>query len=340
MRPGIVLLNMGSPASPEDVRRYLLCLFSDIDLIGFRAGRFLQPALAALIAALRTPRVVRRYRLFGGTSPLLHHTGQQADRLAEALQARGLRCAVAVGMRYSRPFVADAVDRMRAAGVDRIVGLPLYPQFSRSTTASSVQALREAVNDRCPGLPCRTVDHWYGEPGYHRALADRVRACRERLGTADGVGVLFLAHSVPVRYVEAGDPYVEQVEGTVQGVLQALGSEGGDVPPWWLAYQSQVGPVKWVGPTVPETLEIMLGEGVRRVIAVPVSFVSDHLETLYDIDLCHRRTALELGLERFVRVESLNAAEDFIRVLAGIVERLLAGEPGPGDGAQGEGETG
>jgi ferrochelatase len=318
-KTGIALLNMGSPASPGDVRRFLKQLFLDIEMFHFPGERFVRPFFAALISNLRAGRVRRRYGVLGGTSPLLSLTQEQAVGLEGALLERGYSVPVEVCMRYSHPFSTEAVGRLRARGAGEIIGLPLYPQFSQSTSASSLLALRQAVQDLRPGLFIREITHWYDDPDYHAALGRRILACRERFAREEGVGLLLVAHSVPERFVLRGDPYVEHVEKTATGILSVLDTETSAHLPWLLAYQSQVGPIRWVGPTVEQALEAMLADGLRSVIVAPVSFVSDHLETLYDIDLLYRRQAIEMGFERFERTESLNASDDFVDLLAGLV---------------------
>ncbi len=321
-KTGIALMNMGSPASPGDVRDFLRRLFLDIELFHFPGERFFRPVLATLIATLRAGRVGRRYRVLGGVSPLLSITQELAVRLEAAFLDHGFDVPVEVCMRYSHPLSAEAVERLRARGVVEIIGLPLYPQFSHSTSGSSLLALRQALQRQCPGVPCREITHWCDDPAYHAALVRRILACRKRFSGGEGVGLLFVAHSVPARLVLRGDPYVEQVEMTVTGILDVLGRETSERLPWMLAYQSQVGPVRWVGPTVPQVLESMLEDGIRGVIVVPVSFVSDHLETLVEIDLDYRREAFEMGFTRFERIESLNGDDDFVGLLAG---RVMSG---------------
>jgi len=318
-KTGIALLNMGSPASPGDVRRFLKQLFLDIEMFDFPGERLVRPFFAALISSLRAGRVRRRYRVLGGTSPLLQLTQEQAAGLEGALLERGYSVPVEVCMRYSHPFSSEAVRRLRARGAGEIIGLSLYPQFSYSTSGSSLLALRQEVEGFRPGLSLQEITYWYDDPDYHAALGRRILACRERLAREEGVGLLLVAHSVPERFVLRGDPYVEQVEKTVAGILDVLERESSAHLPWLLAYQSQVGPIRWVGPTVEQALEAMLADGLRSVIVAPVSFVSDHLETLYDIDLIYRRQAIEMGFERFERTESLNASDDFAGLLAGLV---------------------
>ena len=325
-RTGIALMNLGSPASPGEVQRFLFRLFMDIEMFRFPGERLARPLFAALIAALRAERVRRRYRVLGGTSPLVPLTERQARGLEAALHQRGCAVPVEVCMRYSHPFAPEAVDRLAARGVRGIVGLPLYPQYSDSTSGSSLRALHEAAEQHRPALPCHEIRSWFDDPAYHAALARRVLACRQKLQGVEKVGLLFVAHSVPVRFVLRGDPYVEHVERTVAGVLGVLNRETRGALPWLLAYQSRVGPVRWIGPTVPEALEAVVADGVRGVIVVPVSFVSDHLETLYEIDLHYRRLAFELGCERFERTDSLNASDDFMTLLADLVIRAHGDE--------------
>lgn len=320
-KAGIALLNMGSPASPGDVRRFLRRLFLDIEMFRFPGERLLRPVFALLISTLRAGKVRRRYRVLGGTSPLLPLTRLQAAGLEGALLEEGYEVPVEVCMRYSHPFSIEAVERLLARGVGEIIGLPLYPQFSHSTSGSSLLALRQVVRELCPGLPLREIPHWSDDADYHAALAGRILEVRGRLPPEGRAGLLFAAHSVPERYVRQGDPYVRQVEATVAGIVEVLRREESDPLRWMLAYQSQVGPIRWVGPTVKQALEVMLDDGVRSVIVAPVSFVSDHLETLYEIDLEYRREAFELGFDRFERTESLNASPDFLGLLARIVIR-------------------
>ncbi len=336
--PGVALLNLGSPASPADVRPFLRRLFLDIELFRFPGERWFRPLFAAGISALRAGRIRRLYRVIGGISPLLSLTRSQAAALEAALAERGIRVPVEPCMRYSRPATPEAVRRLVSRGARQLLALPLYPQFSRSTTGSSLRAFREAAERLRPGLPVREIPWWYDDPGFQGAIARRVAASVERLGGVEAeVGVLFVAHSLPLRLVEEGDPYVAQVEETVEGVLAEMGrGDPGVRVPWRLAYQSRVGPVRWVGPTVPKVVEEMVGSGLRRIVVAPVSFVSDHLETLVEIDLVYRRYALERGAERFERIESLNASDDFILALADrIVRSWGRGRTGVTRGAAG-----
>jgi len=322
-RGGIALLNMGSPASPEDTRGFLFRLFTDPDIFRFPGGNLLRPLFAALIATLRAPRVRRRYAAIGGVSPLLEITRKQAASLETALQARGVPMPVEVGMRYSPPDSRQAVNALAGRGAREIVGVPLYPQYSGTTTGSSLRALRDAVAAVCPPIPIREIRYWFDDEGYQTVMAARILAGLDALRGEAGIGVLFLAHSIPERFVREGDPYIDQIQRTVAGVSRILLDRGGGGRPEFLAYQGQVGPVRWVGPSVREVLQRMIQQGVRGVVAAPVSFVSDHLETLYEIDLEIRAVAQGMGMKSFHRIPSLNADEDFIGALADLILRRV-----------------
>lgn len=324
LRPGIALLNMGSPETVEETQRFLFRLFSDPDIFRFPGGKWLRPLFAFLISSLRASRVRQRYRVMGGASPLVEITRKQARLLEATLQARGREFPVEVCMRYSAPFTEEALERLRSRGADLILGLPLYPQYSKTTTGSSVRVLKETLDKMAPELGYEEVRSWYELPGYHAALAKRILSCWNGISVQGKTGILFLAHSIPMRFVREGDPYIGQVEETVDGILLQLKRHMAEVPPWYLGYQGQVGPVKWVGPPVRQVLETMMEIGIRRVVVVPVSFVSDHLETLYEIDLEYRRLALEMGMEAFERIESLNDGEDFIETLADLILQRLS----------------
>ncbi len=332
LRTGIALLNMGSPAAADDTRAFLFRLFSDPDIFRFPGGKWFRPLFAGLISSLRASRVRQRYRIMGGASPLLEITRKQAASIEALLRVRGYDFPVEVCMRYSPPLTEEALERLLSRGADAIIGLPLYPQYSTTTTGSSLRVLRAALGKTAPVLPYEEIRHWYDLPGYHAALAGRILSCWNRIYEEGRTGLLFLAHSIPTRFVREGDPYIGQVQDTVQGILHELKRQGPLQPPWFLGYQGQVGPVKWEGPPVREVLERMMAEGIRRVVVIPVSFVSDHLETLYEIDLEYRRLALEMGVEAFERIESLNDGEDFIETLVDLVLRHLPGKQEQVDG--------
>jgi ferrochelatase len=311
---GVVLLYLGGPRSLEEVRPFLLQLFSDRDIIRLPLGPFFQRLFAHLIAALRGPRVRRHYAAIGGGSPLGATTARQAGLLQAALAPRG-DFRVAVAMRYASPRAADAVATLAEAGVRRCVALPLYPQFSRATTGSSFADLDRAIAGRGVQWELTRVRDFHSHPLYLDALAAKVEAALSRARAAGGDPcVVFSAHSLPQRLVDEGDPYETQVRATVAGVAARLGLDR-----FHLGFQSRSGPVRWLQPEVVRLLDRLIDSGEKHLVVVPVSFVSDHIETLHEIDLQMRAHCLERGAASFVRSPSLNDDPHFIGALAQIV---------------------
>ncbi len=307
MTTGVVLLNMGGPESTAAVRPFLEELFSDPAILPLPAA--IRLPLARWIARMRASRVVPRYERIGGRSPLVEITRAQAGALARELRGGGGSWHVEPAMRYTPPRAAEALARLRERGAERLVVLPLYPQYSEATTGSSLRDLERALEAAgMAELPRAVVRSWHDHPGYAGALAEAVREALE--GLSDPV-VLFSAHSLPERAVRRGDPYLDHVKATVEAVRERL-------PPvrWRLAFQSRTGPVRWIGPGVEETLAALAREGCGAVVVVPVSFVSDHIETLYEIDVEYRALAEGLGIRAFRRAPALNTRPSFIRALA------------------------
>jgi ferrochelatase len=318
----ILLLNLGGPSGAGEVYPFLRNLFSDPRILDLPGGRLLRPALATLIAGLRAPRVRGLYARIGGGSPLLSLTKLQAAALGEELARRGHREApVEVVMRYTEPGAAAACRALARAGEKRAIALPLYPQECVATTGSSLADLEGARDRHAPGLEIVAIRGYHDHPGYLDAFAARIRETLDALpeaARAEAV-LLFSAHGVPEKLPRRGDPYVEEIRATVAALLARLGVQNEHR----LGYQSRVGPVRWVGPGTDEVIESLRGRGA--VVVVPVSFVSDHIETLYEIDLLFGRMAREAGIRRFVRVAALNDSPLFIRALADLVEPHLNG---------------
>jgi ferrochelatase len=326
-RYGVLLFNLGGPDTLDDVEPFLVNLFSDREIIELPLGAFLQPVFARLIAKVRGPSVRRNYASIGGGSPQLRLTRAQADALSARLSRGKDRVPVAVAMRYWRPSTAEALRELADAGVERIVTLTLYPHYSRATTGSSErELLRALAQPEWKGrFRVSGIDRFPEEPAYLDALAATVREAL--LGFPEGargrVVLLFSAHGLPQRFVDAGDPYVAETEATVRGVLERLAVPNRHV----LAYQSRTGPVRWIGPGTEEVLRGLGREGVREVVVVPVSFVSDHIETLYELDQLFAEEARRAGIADYRRSPALNSRPPFIEALAGLVERHLRETP-------------
>ncbi|MDA8389038.1 MAG: ferrochelatase [Nitrospiraceae bacterium] len=294
---GVLLLNLGGPDSLRAVRPFLYNLFADRMIIRLGPAP-LQKPIACAIAAWRAKAAKKAYALIGGKSPLAGYTGAQAAALEEALKPHG-EFKVSYAMRYWRPYIRETAERMRADGVKKLIALSLYPQYSIATTGSSVHRLNEEA--RALGLRVGAIEHWCDHPLYIEALADTIKNGIASFGGGD-VFVLFSAHGLPMKIVESGDPYVRHIRRTIDAVLERL-----PLPlEHALSYQSRTGPVKWLAPYTDEMLRLLAGRGVKKVLAVPVSFVSDHVETLYEIDMLYKNLAERLGIE-LRRAPALNS---------------------------------
>ena len=312
-RLAVVLFNLGGPDSQEAVQPFLFNLFNDRAIIGLP-----QPArlLLARVLARRRGIVAREiYQQLGGGSPLLPLTRDQARALEHRLGEQHEDVRVFVCMRYWHPMADAVAADVRSFAPDRIVLLPLYPQFSTTTTASSLADWRRAA--AAVGLNCPTVAVccYPTQPGFVGAVARRVRNALESASLLDGYRILFSAHGLPERVVARGDPYPWQVERTCAAVLEAMGDAAADHV---VCYQSRVGPLKWIGPSTEEALKEAAADGVAAVV-VPIAFVSEHSETLVELDIEYRRRAEEFGIARYVRVPTVGVAAEFIDGLAELI---------------------
>ena len=321
-RTGVLLFNLGGPEKLDDVRPFLYNLFADPDIIRL-PWRAMQRPLAWLISTQRYKKSQGYYKKIGGGSPLRRITDEQARSLESELAGRGIEARVYVGMRYWYPFIEEAMEQIERDRIEHLVVLPLYPQYSVSTTGSSLNRLNDilAANGR-PALRTSVIRSWQDDPSYIAALAQSVSLELERFPdqAPARTHIVFSAHSVPVRYIEEGDPYLEQIEHTVRLVMDQLGRER----PHHLSFQSKVGPVKWLQPSTDEMIRRLAREGASQLLLVPVSFVSEHIETLYELDILYRGVAEEVGLPHYRRVPALNCEPGFISALADMVERQIS----------------
>jgi protoporphyrin/coproporphyrin ferrochelatase len=308
---GVLLLNLGGPDTIEDVEPFLVNLFSDRQII--RLGpAFLQKFIARRIARRRAPKSSESYRLIGGGSPIRRITDQQAQAL-ERLLGEGFL--VRSCMRYWHPFADEAIRKMVEAGSSRLVALPLYPHYSIATSGSSFTDLRQSVQKTAPELPILEIRSWPSEPSYIRCLAERITEGINRFG-GDPVEVVYSAHSLPKKFIDEGDPYVDEIRTTITALEKQTGREG------ILCFQSRSGPVEWLEPSTPDMIRQLAGRGCTNILMVPISFVSDHVETLYEIDMLYREMAAELG----IRLESTSGLNDdplFIEALGNLVRQRL-----------------
>ncbi|KAG8487402.1 hypothetical protein CXB51_020957 [Gossypium anomalum] len=353
---GVLLLNLGGPETLNDVQPFLYNLFADPDIIRLpRLLRFLQRPLAKLISVLRAPKSKEGYAAIGGGSPLrkitdeqarieilhcrkigmlldsrivLYETSRiwvQADALRMALEAKNVRANVYVGMRYWFPFTEEAIEQIKRDRITKLVVLPLYPQFSISTTGSSIRVLQRIFKEDAylSRLPVSVILSWYQRQGYINSMADLIEKELGKFEKPEEVMIFFSAHGVPVSYVEeAGDPYKDQMEECIYLIMQELKARriGNDHT---LAYQSRVGPVQWLKPYTDEVLVEIGQKGVKSLLAVPISFVSEHIETLEEIDMEYKHLALESGIKNWGRVPALGCNSLFITDLADAVVEAL-----------------
>lgn len=313
-KTAVLLLQMGGPDSLDAVEPFLLNLFSDRDII--RLGpAFLQPALARWIARRRAPKVEAQYERIGGKSPIRERTEAQARALEERLGS-GYRCFVA--MRYWRPSTIEALAAVKREGISRIVALPLYPHYSLATTGSSINELKRVLDQAGAEFSVSFLEDFHDHPLYVSALAGTIAEGLAGFPAGEPVEVLFSAHSLPVSFIERGDPYLCQVRETVRLVMGFFHGT-----PHRLAFQSKAGPVKWLEPSTEAAIAELAGEGCRNLLVVPVSFVCDHIETLYEIDVTYASLAKEAGIGSFRRAPALNTSPLFIDSLAELVRKAL-----------------
>jgi ferrochelatase len=267
---------------------------------------------------MRAKHSQENYRLIGGGSPLRRITEEQASALETNLKQKGCDATVYIGMRYWHPFTEEAIARIKRDQVDRLVILPLYPQFSISTSGSSFRLLERiwTEDESLQSIDYTVIPSWYDRPGYLQAMADLIAQELDQFPHPDQVHVFFSAHGVPVSYVEeAGDPYQQEIEECTRLIMKTLNRPNH----YTLAYQSRVGPVEWLQPYTEDALKDLAEQGVKDLVVVPISFVSEHIETLQEIDMEYREIAEEEGIENFHRVPALNTHPTFINDLAEMV---------------------
>jgi len=316
-RVGVLLLNLGGPDKLEDVGPFLYNLFSDPEIIRLPFS-WLQKPLAWFIASRRTQKSQENYKQIGGGSPLRRITEAQGEALKEQLQALGQEANIYVGMRYWHPYTEEEIAQLTQDNIEHVVILPLYPQFSISTSGSSFRLLDKLwqENPKLQRIEYKVIPSWYKQPSYLQAMAELIAQELDQFPNPDSVHIFFSAHGVPKNYVEeAGDPYQQEIEECTALIMQTLNRANEHT----LAYQSRVGPVEWLQPYTDDALPELGAKGVKDLVVVPISFVSEHIETLQEIDIEYRELAEESGIENFRRVPAPNTHPLFIRALADLV---------------------
>jgi protoporphyrin/coproporphyrin ferrochelatase len=317
-RTGIVMLNLGGPATLDDVQPFLLELFADREIIQLPFQRWLGP----FIARRRTPKVRGLYASIGGGSPILRFTEAQGRGMVARLDRLYPDSAphkFYVAFRYTRPSSDDALRQMHSDGIERAVAFTQYPQFSCSTTGSSLNELWRAASRTGlrDAFEWSIVDRWPVHPGFIAAMTETVRDGLAEFAPADRekVLILFSAHSLPLDVIDRGDSYPQEVGASVERVVESLGVSN----PYLLAYQSDVGPVRWLGPSTERVIRRLGARGQKHVLVVPIAFTSDHIETLSELDREYGEVAHQVGITHYKRAPALNDRPRFLDALAEIV---------------------
>jgi protoporphyrin/coproporphyrin ferrochelatase len=322
-RIAVVMFQLGGPEGQADVEPFLYNLFCDPDIINFPGAFLARKALAKLISTTRSKVVGRHYAEIGGGSPIRRLTERQARALEETLRPH-LSARTIVAMRYWHPDSAEAVTALESEPYDELVLLPLYPHYSFATTRSSLRewdrqygAMLKTKSGSKPAV--KLIDHFYDHPDYVAAIVERINSVLQQVPAPEDVYLVFSAHGLPMTLVEKGDPYPKHIEQTVQLVRQL----GAWPNPHVLCYQSKVGPQKWLQPSLTGTLEHLAKSGVRRMLVIPIAFLTEHIETLHEINIEARAHAEHLGVKDFYLMPALNDSPLLIRALADLVLRAV-----------------
>lgn len=309
----ILLLNFGGPETNADVKPFLLRLFSDPNVLK-GVPRWLAWFLARLIVFLKAKESKKTYAMIGGGSPQRYWTEKQAKLLQERLASGGRTEKVWIGMNYTAPFIEDTLREMQRENYERIIVVSLFPQFSTTTTGSCLSNLRDALRKLKwePELVC--VEQWHDQDSYTSLVRDQIAKTIGDLPVAE-THVLFSAHSLPMKIINEGDPYPRHVDETVRETASDLKHN------WSLAFQSRNGPLPWLGPHIDDEIKRLAGQGVRNLIVVPVSFVSDHIETLYELDILYADLSKAVGITDYRRVPTFNDDPRFAEVLSHVVAK-------------------
>lgn len=317
---GVLFLNMGGPETTDDIESFLYNLFSDPYIIKLPLSSILQKPLARFISSRRAVKVKGNYEAIGGGSPLLKWCRLEADGVKKELAEKYPRAETFVGMRYTPPFIGETMDRAAEAGCKHIVIVSLFPQYTLATTGTALAEICDWFKKNRTDITFSIIASWHNHPGYIELLRKYIAEAMAASEASVKPKLLFSAHSLPVKLVKSGDPYLNQVTETVR-----LAGEGYD---YTLSFQSRSGPVRWLEPETKITVEKLGHNGVGELVIVPVSFVSDHIETLHEIDIELKELALASGIKKFIRTRSFNDDPRFIKLLAGMVRDKIdsAGE--------------
>lgn len=315
----VVLLNMGGPKTNADVPDFQKRLFSDPILIRFPLSFLFQGLFAWLLVTFRVKAAMERYQLIGGGSPIAASTERQTQALREELIRRGRKIEVIYSFNYSEPFPEETIQTVQQAGKSDILLLSLYPHYSKATTGSNIHYLKKAASRIYPQVQFSQAPAYYLHDGYIQAFVDRIKEQIKPGESLDDFYLLFSAHGLPMYFLTEGDPYPFEINQTVAQILSKLGR----TKRWSLVYQSAVGPFEWFKPAVEDMMAALARRGIKKFLFVPVSFVTDHIETVCEIDIEYRKLAESLGVKDFRMSRAVECHPGFIGALADSVESLL-----------------
>ena len=319
----VVLLNMGGPRTNADVPDFQKRLFADPILIRFPLSFLFQRLFAWLLVTFRAKVAKERYQLIGGGSPIFASTERQARALQEELARRGRKTDVIFSFNYSAPFPEETISAVQRSGKKDVLLLSLYPHYSRATTGSNIYYLKKAARQIYPELQFTEAPAYYLHDGYIQAFVDRIYEQIKPGESLDDFYLIFSPHGLPLYSLVEGDPYAFQISQTVAKILTRLGR----TTRWSIGYQSAVGPLQWLKPSLEDMLEAVLRRGFKKLLIVPVSFVTDHIETSCEVDIEYRQFAEKLGVQDFRMSKAVECHEGFIRALADSAEVTLAPVP-------------
>ncbi len=316
-----MLLQFGGPDSLDAVEPFLYNLFCDEDIVQFPLGFLTKKIFAKIISSTRSKKIKGKYAEMGGKSPIVEQTFEQQRALQKALDERYGKDEVYVGlaMRYWKPFTAAAIEELTKRGITDIVLLPLYAQYSITNAGSSFNEWDREVKRLGKKFNDRRINEYHVDPNYIAAFNDRIDAALKNFSSTDGLHILFSAHGTPIDIVEKGDPYSKQIEASMNLIMKSRPENF----KYSLAFQSKVGPKKWLEPSTDETVEALAHNGLKKLLVVPISFVSDHIETVYEIGIETKEEALSDGIEEFHLVEGLKDSPLFIKTLTELAAKEL-----------------
>lgn len=316
-KQAVLLLDFGGPKNLDAVKPFLLELFSDRAVIPLPFGRNF---VARLITASRLSKVKAQYASIGGGSPLIAQTKKIAGALEKRFAATQLNFPVYTAMRYTEPSIRETLWQMVKDNIHEVVVLPMFPQFSFATTGSVFSELQKIAKSLAPYLTLTLVRQWSEEPEFILAwvqvIQEAIQKCADASNDKEPIHLLFSAHSLPVKLVTMkNDPYPKQIEQCIAKILQESGLKN----PWHLSFQSKIGPVKWLGPSTMDKVKELGAQGVKKLVFIPISFLTDHIETLYEIDLLLIPEAQEAGVTTCVRTRALIQNPHLVSALEKII---------------------